>query len=157
MTHYNEILEEIYTLLQGVEGIGKVHKYSRWTAREDIFRNLFGVLEGNTFKINGWEITRTKAIEDVKYTGLNQRVHTFLIRGYYSLEDNNASEIEFNLLLEKVCDVLRKKFGESYNPEKPWIYNEPPDITRIGVVMFGNYLIHFAEITFSVLEYVSTT
>jgi len=158
---YLKILDQIYETVSSVEGIGVVHKYSRWTNREDVFKSLYGVpviVSGKTLlKINGWEISRKSVKEELKGSFIVHRKHVFVIRGFYGLEDEAASEIEFNLLLEKVCSALRKLLETNWTayPETPWFYNEPPSINDISVIMFSSFLVHIGEIMFSATEYLA--
>jgi hypothetical protein len=154
---YLEILDQIYNTVKSVDGIGVVHKYSRWTNREDVFKTLYGVPLSSgkkEYKINGWEISRKSVREELRGSFIVFRRHVFVIRGFYGLEDDMATEIEFNLLLERICDALRKLLETNWteDPATPWFYNEPPSITDISVVMFSNFLVHAAEIQFPAIE-----
>jgi len=155
---YLGILNQIYNTINSVEGIGVVHKYSRWTNREDVFKSLYGVpltyQNKQIIKINGWEISRKSVKEELRGSFIVFRRHLFVIRGFYGLDDEGASEIEFNLLLENVCEALRKLLETNWteDPATPWFYNEPPSITDISVIMFSNFLVHVAEIQFPAIE-----
>ena len=153
---YLGILDQIYNTVKSVDGIGVVHKYSRWTNREDVFKSLYGVpsSSGKQIKINGWEISRKSVKEELRGSFIVFRRHIFVIRGFYSLDDDMATEIEFNLLLERICDALRNLLETNWteDPSTPWFYNEPPSITDISVVMFSNFLVHAAEIQFPAME-----
>lgn len=148
---YSEIVDFIYSKLSEVKGIGKVYKYERWVVREADFINVYSV-ESNSNdvrKINGWEITRRAVEEEISNTGQNIIRHHFIIRGFYGVDDKNASSHEFQILIENILEKLRKAC-EPFQVD--WFLPDPPNVNFITTIMFGNYLVHSCEIEWIISE-----
>ena len=102
----SDIREQIKAILSGVDGIGIVHDYVRWSSDWKKFLDLYKDADG---KINGWHITRTatpeKWLTNIEYI----RVYEWLIRGIYGLKDEDATEILFQNIIEDICTAFRNK------------------------------------------------
>lgn len=150
---YQEIVDFIYNLLTQVEGIGKVYKYERWVIRESDFANIYTtnkIVNGKEIKyINGWEITRSEVEETIYDTGENWRKHHFIIRGFYGVDDQNASSLEFQYLIEAILEKLRSAYTRE---DVSWFFPDPPRVNFITTIMFGNYLVHTCEIEWVISE-----
>lgn len=150
---YQQITDFIYQVLSNVPDIGRVYKYERWAIRESEFLKLFSVEEEVNSKrvkrIKGWEITRTSITEEIRDTGYNTATHTYIIRGYLSADDENASSYEFQMLIDRVREALR---NVAQAPEAPWYFADPPDVALITTVMLGSYLVHACEIRWRIYE-----
>jgi len=139
------ISAQIKEILGGVTGVGtKIHEYERWSANWKDYLALFK--EGSLIK--GWTITRTKTPEENKTPSTNKRVHTFIIRGYYSLDDSEASELTFQDLIEKIATAFRTKpflNGAAFD-------SSPLQVDTVAGVTFGDVLCHFCQLRLDVEE-----
>lgn len=139
------IRAEIKSILLAVTGVGtKVHDYERWAKTWEDYLSLF---KSNGL-IKGWTITRTATPEVTSTTTTNTRTHTFLIRGYYSLDDSAATETTFQDLIEEIAAAFRVKptlNGQAFDCG-------PLQVDIVGSVMFGSVLCHFCQLRLLVQE-----
>jgi len=144
------IREQIKTILSGVSGIGVVHNYQRVTTGDwGKFLNQFQDPDG---RINTWIITRTATPERWLTNRKYIRVYEFLIRGQYGLEDNEATELRFQDLIEHACDAFRNKSTlngacETIAPE----FGSLSGLAGLQVKLvedrrFGGVLCHYCEL-----------
>jgi len=145
---YSDIRAEIGTILAAVSGIGVVHDYRRWTNREEEFKTFY---ESNSI-INGWEYTRRGFSDNFESTGPRyERIHDFLIVGYYGLDDSAASEKANDTLVESIASAFRAKpdlNGKCQMHE--FIQGEV-----IELRMFADTLVHYTELGLLVHEEVT--
>lgn len=139
------IRAQIYAILNGITNIGKVHDYERWAKTWGEFILLFKSIPHN--QIRGWEIGRKAPITKDK-DGI--RTHTYFIRGYMAVDDSAATEKTFSTLLDTVVDTCED------NPKLNGAANgsETPSVDALDVRTFDGVRCHFAELTFTVYEYV---
>lgn len=139
------IRTEIKNIMLGIDSVGsKVHDYERWAKTWEDYLAFF---KSNGL-IKGWTITRTSTPEIESTTTSNMRTHTFLIRGYYSLDDSAASEKVFQSIIEDVATAFRTKQtlnGKAFD-------SGPLQVSLVSAVMFGAVLCHYCELKLSVQE-----
>jgi len=139
------ILAQIASVLTGVSGVGtNVHAYERWSKNWKDYLALFKT--GSLIK--GWTITRTKTPEESSTPTTNKRTHTFVIRGYYSLDDSAATETTFQNLIEDIATAFRTKptlNGTAFD-------SSPLQVDTVAIVMFGDVLCHFCQLRLDVEE-----
>ena len=146
-----EIRNEIKTLLESVDGIGKVHDFERWTVDWKKFLEFFKTADN---KINGWVITRSESRESEHAAGaVNIRSHTFLIKGYYGLKDSLESEKIFQDLIENICSALRR----NNDLNGSCLNSDPPQVSLLKPGTFGGILTHQCQIRLIAREYVQYT
>lgn len=139
------ISAQIKGILLGVTGVGtKVHEYERWAANWKDYLALFK--EGS--KIKGWTITRTKTPETSKTPSANTRIHTFIIRGYYSLDDSEATEITFQDLVDEIATAFRTKPTLNETAAD----SSPLQVDTVTGITFGDVLCHFCQLRLEVEE-----
>lgn len=144
------IRAQIKAILETVTGIGVVHDYERWAVNWADILSQFK--PSNQAKINGWMITRTETEERVHAFGQNQAVHSFLIRGVYSLDDSEASEKTFQDLIEAIRERFRSNFNlngscQSIYPEfGEWAGKAGIQADTVEARMFGGVLCHYCEL-----------
>lgn len=139
------ISAQIKVILAEVSGVGtKIHEYERWCANWKDYLSLFK--EGS--KIKGWTITRTKAPETSKTPSTNTRVHTFIIRGYLSLDDSAATEITFQDLIDDIATAFRTEPTLNGTAAD----SSPLQIDSVTGIMFGDTLCHFCQLRLDVEE-----
>ena len=139
------IRDQIKAILLATSGVGtKVHDYERWAKTWEDYLAFF---KSNGL-IKGWTITRTATSEAKSTTTTNMRTHTFLIRGYYSLDDSAATEKTFQNVIEAIATAFRADptlNGTAFD-------SDPLQVDIVGNVMFGSVLCHFCELRLLVQE-----
>jgi len=138
------IREQVKVILSSVEGVGVVHDYLRWTNETAKFKALFQHTDGEgKQRINGWMITRDKTPAETATATHDLRSHTFKIIGIYGLDDDGASEIVFQQIVEDICAAFRAK----YNLNATATNTEPVQVETVEPRMFGSVLCHYCELT----------
>ena len=136
---------QIKTILLGVEGVStKVHDYERYAKTWEAYLAFF---KSNGL-IKGWTITRSSTPEVESTTTTNMRTHTFLIRGYYSLDDSAGTEKTFQDIIENIAAAFRGNKtlnGQAFD-------SGPLQVDMVGNVLFGSVLCHFCELRLLVQE-----
>lgn len=149
---YAAINAEIKTILSAVPGIGIVHSRERWTNDKTKLKAMFAMED----KINGWQITR-RATAESRLPGEATRTYTFLIRGYYSFEDNDvdgsASEVIIQNLVEAICDAFRSNPSLNLSCEN----SGPMQVDAVEPLLFSGYLVHHIQFSLAVLEQFQVT
>jgi len=140
------IRAQIKTIMEGVSGMGIVHDYVRWASTWEKFLEFF---KTSSKKINGATITRVKTPEECESSNHNSRRHRYLIRLYYGLKDDAATEITFQLLVENTCAAFRAKRTLNDTAED----SGPPQVEVVELRMFGSVLCHYGEISLEAEEF----
>lgn len=149
-----DIRQQIYTIVSGISNIGKVYDYERWAADWTAFINLFKATIGGVEQIRGWEISRKSASEKqivIKTVGASQMFedsHVYAIKGYLRVNDSEASEKVFNLLIENIKSAFRENRNLNGKAQRHDLIQAPLIETRI----FGDVLCHCAELNLTVYE-----
>jgi hypothetical protein len=140
------IRAQIKTLIQGVTGIGIVHDYERWS------RSLaeFLALMASSNKVNGWMIHRQQSTSDWQSNGEILVTHTYKISGIYELDDANASEGSFQILVDGIFTAFKSAI--TLNGQA--LRCHPIQIENVDVDEFGGRLFHSAQLSLSVEEIV---
>lgn len=98
----------LMALVAAVPAIGQVHDRERYINDERRFRELYiTTLADGRQQLRGWWLRRVSTMERTLGVGRNVEVHTWHIRGYMALEDDSASELEFDGLIEALRDAVR--------------------------------------------------
>lgn len=139
------IRAKIKAILEEVTDVGsKVYDYERWAKTWQEYLELF---KSNGI-IKGWTITRRATPEISKTPSSNVRTHTFIIHGFYSLDDSAASETTFQDIIENIATAFRSEItlgGTAFDCS-------PLQVDSVGAVMFGGVLCHFCELRLLVQE-----
>lgn len=107
MSH-SVIRAALAALIAAVPDVGQVHAYERYLREEGKFRELYVYTPSNGIEqLRGWWLRRTATQERTLGVGRNMEVHTWQIRGYMALNDAEASEHEFDALIEAMRDAVR--------------------------------------------------
>lgn len=148
MTTLAAIRAAIVAELQAVPGIGTVHDYERYAAREGDFRTLYlHDLGGGVSQIRGWYVRRLSTAETLIVMGRSDGVHQWLIRGFMAIDDLAASEKTFDDLIETVRarfranETLGGLIASVYTPD-----GKGPELVESQPVLFGGVLCHSARI-----------
>lgn len=137
---------KIQEIVERVPDRGIVHPYSRWAVDWTKFLALFQ--DPVSKRVLGWEIGRQAAPGVYIDTVEEEVVHTYVIRGYMSLNDADRTEILFNALIESVRAEFRKDFTLGGLNELPTGFN----VRTLDERFFGTVLCHYCEIAIQVQE-----
>ena len=102
------------SVLRAVPGVGQVHEQERYASNEQAFRALYVHTHsdpatdavGDKAHIRGWFIRRV-ATTEMTENGRVLNEHTWNIRGYLAFQDDIASELVFDELVERMRDAVR--------------------------------------------------
>lgn len=143
--------DRLKAILESVSGIGPVYDYQRHVESEAELKTL--LVSGS--RLHFWCVTLAPDEKFVEQRGAGNmsKAHVyFAIRGYYALNDANASEKTFIDLVEDVLDALRAQRGQGVNP---WINQGPARWVGPNHVSVANVVCHHAELivpVFTALE-----
>jgi len=149
----------IKTVLDGVSSIANVHDYVRWSNSWGTFLALFKDTDND--KINGWAFSRKSTATQNVNIGEIEKAHVYVVRGYYGLKDEDASEKTFQGIVEDaqtaffadetlggVCDTTRPDWG-------PMAGAVGLQIDIIEIRKFGTVLCHYFEGRLCAIESIS--
>ena len=144
---------KIADLIGAVTGIGKVHEYERYTHDWKQYQKLFTKND----KVNVWQIERPTFTRYVHATtgptsGVERVIHDFIIRGFYGLSDELASEKTFQDLVESVCQKFRGYPDLDSTAEMIKMSFSNPITGAIRKEYLGAVLCHMVEINISIQE-----
>jgi len=150
---YSTVVTAIDTIIKTATGVvdANVYTYDRlavsWKEYLDSFKDATNSV------IHGYAITRNKVEEMPEASRENTINTTWLIRGYYSLGSQGATETTFQGILENIRTVFRND---------PRLTNTvltctPLQIDIFEARMFGDVLCHYAEMRLVTTEQVSFT
>ena len=162
---YKLIGDAIAAEVAAVPGAGRLHPYQRWAADIGRYIDLFRwrAPDGKD-QIRGWILTRESVREELGSfassapggfvpAGINRRTHTYLLFGVMSLEDDAASEIVFQDLIESICSRFRSREALRLRGRVASLERiAPPQVDRIELRAFGSTLCHTAEIRIQAIE-----
>jgi hypothetical protein len=147
--------EQIKTILGTATGeqdtnlkIGRIHGYQRWASNRDNFIDLF---KNDNNRINAAMITRIQTPEKFLTYGQNERNFVFKIILVYGVKDDEATELQFQDLIEGICLKFRPE--TNLNNTVQSIYPEFGPAGKMGGIqvnivdyrMFFGILVHYAE------------
>lgn len=135
---YQQRVDEIAALIATVAGAGIVHNRSRWVLDWGAFIGLFKAPDGH---VNGWEITRGPSEPTVG----GDWIETYRLRKYYGLKDSDSSDLVFQEHLDSVVRKFRDTHNLSFGAVPIGVR-----ITTIDERLFGNVLVHYAELSLGV-------
>jgi hypothetical protein len=148
----------ILTALQAVPGIGKVHDRERYSRDEARFRQHYlytpppGAAVDSMIAphLRGWWFRRAETREWQANTRRTVNQHTWLLRGLLALDDEAASELVFDFLIERLRDAVRADltFGGVFAPGP--MGGDGSDtglqVLESGPVTFAGVLCHSAQL-----------
>lgn len=146
--------------LAAVPGIGQVHAFERFSSGEAKFRALFefDLVDGSK-QLRGWWLRRTHTQELAIAMGRSVDVSTWQIRGYMALNDDTATELEFDALIEAFRDAVRADptFGGVCEPDPGEQGGQPApqgvEVAQTGPVRFCGVLCHSAVLQLRTWSY----
>lgn len=151
------IRADIYSTIRVIPDIGIAHDYDRFTADWIKFKERY------SSDVDGYTVVRAW---DIGYEGMtpgipmqfdpgHTRRHTFVIRGYLGLFDEDGSEKIASKLAETVCNALD---NSTELKDKTKYYKSPERLASIRAFMtlvFGDLLCHYIEIETNVTEFIT--
>lgn len=141
----------IRTVVASVTGIGQVHDYFRVLNEQTRLVDEYVVATDTGSKLHVWQISLS---DDAPYTEERRPASRhalgrwkFSIHGHYGVDDANASEKAWAVLVELVLDAFRadKRLGNTV------IDSGPPQWVTAGYRQISSHLCHYARIDLSVL------
>lgn len=100
---YTSVLSDIKTILEGVTGTANVYDYPRYAADQSTQLSLFVTTAGI---LHTWWIERTSAPAEKVLGSQVFRRHNFELRGFYELNDADATEKTFQALVDTIMDAF---------------------------------------------------
>lgn len=152
------IRAKIKTTISGVSGISLVYDYVRWAASWGDFLDLF---KTDANKINGWVFSRKSSPTLQRTIGEIERAHVYVVRGYYGLKDEDATEKTFQALVEAVQAAFftDETLGGACETTRP---DTGPMAGAVGLQVdivelrkFGTVLCHYFEGRLCAVESIS--
>jgi hypothetical protein len=140
------IRQQIYTIISGVPGVGKVYDYERWSVDWTKFVTLFQ--DPASGRILGWEMSRVAVESQFLSRVEEETTHRFVIKGYLGLKDADATEKMFNGLIEAIRAAFRGNVTLNGAAELATPLTAP----IIDVRTFGSVLCHYGELHLAVTE-----
>jgi hypothetical protein len=138
------IRTQIKTKLEAISGVENVYDYKRFCSDLATYKDLFI----KDAKVNTWEIER-KAFSRTGRGGsgdIEDVIHEFIIRGFYSFYDAYATEKTFQDLVETICADF---ISDPTLGGKAKMMHVP--ITgEFSNVMLGNVLCHQVQINITI-------
>ena len=151
------IRDEYKSIMDGIDGIGVVHRYSRLAVDWAKFLEFFRYIDSSGTRILGWDITREKMTVVQPYISgeTPNRVadlqYTMLLRGLHGLQDEKATAIVF----EELCDAVLKKFLPLDTLNGKALRTEPMTLDLYQERLIGGVLCHYSELRQMVWDRVS--
>lgn len=103
MSSTTQIRNAIVAALQDVEGIGRVHAFERYAKDTGKLAQLYMVGR----ELHGWYVRRV-ALREVEWSSdENREVATWRIVGFMALKDEDASELAFDLIIDRIRAAFR--------------------------------------------------
>lgn len=95
-------------LIAAVPGAGVVHAYEPYSKTQSEFQAAYIWTAPDTTKqLRGWHLRRTATRERELGVGRTLNAHTWRITGYMALDDNGATELVFDELVEAIRQAYR--------------------------------------------------
>lgn len=110
---------------------------------DDYFNDLFVTSDSGSAKLNGWEIEHESGTSEWLATNKTwDRRDTFVIHGYYGVDDENNSEAVFSELVERV--ILEINSDQTLGATTRT--HGTVQFRKYGFAMLGGKLCHHAEL-----------
>lgn len=140
MSEHATIRAAIVAKLKTVAGIGQVYAYERYAKTDKDFRDIYAAKD----RVLGWHVRRVARREDAEN---NEVMTDWEIRGFMSLEDASASELDFDTLVDAIGDAWRA------DPTLGRVVLYPrdeglvvPELADAGPALFAGVLCHSARL-----------
>ena len=155
---YKIITKRIADIMQTIIGVYNVHTYFRDIPDDEEFQKAFTVEVGDKSIMTAWMMTRnsiqaerpsldTQTIMDV--------THRIEVQGFYGMLDSEASEKDFQEVIDNINFLFRTKFkleDATGAALAGVIIVGEPQFVEIGHGQFSNYFVHFCRMLLSIQE-----
>lgn len=158
MNRLETIRAAILAVVRAVPDIGWVHDRERYLREEGKFKALYLVdRPGGKQQVRGWWIRRSATEERTINLARTVSVDTWTLRGYMALEDDSATELEFDGLVEAIRDAVRVDgtFGGVCDLNPLDDETEGVQVMDAGPVMFCGVLCHSAVLQLRTWSYIA--
>lgn len=143
MPEHRPLREAIVAKLRTIPDIGTVHDRERYARDDAALREIY--VAGD--QLLGWHVRRVGRRETGDW---NEVISEFEIRGFLAFDDDGASELQFDDLLDAIFDAWRADptldgafmYGASDGSAVPVLADSGP-------VMFAGVLCHSARLRWS--------
>lgn len=143
---YRDRVAAIAALIRALPDAGVVHERSRMSAHWAEYVRHF---QADDKRINGWEISRRRALPDSP-----RWQDTYRLRRFYGIRDQDASDLAFQESLDEAIRALGAGADLTLEDGTPWGWvADGLRIQEIEERMFGEVLVHFAECELPVTLY----
>lgn len=145
----------IVALMLTVANVGRVHDEEPYARAEAAFRELYGWEdESGVTSLRGWYVRRTRTAERAAGLGRTINAHTWLVRGFASLDSAAGSGKAFDDLVEAVRLAYRNDItlGGAIDPG-PLDNPAGFQVADIGPVVLAGVLCHGATLNLTTYEY----
>jgi hypothetical protein len=157
MSNVQVIRAALTALMGAVPKLGVVHGYERYHTSESQFKELFVADIDGQEVLRGWWLRRTATAERSLGVGRNVEVNTWTIRGYMGLNDELATELQMEALVEALRDKVRT------DPTLGGVCGQSPiadsgnvdglQVQDMGPVVFCGVLCHAAVLQLTTWSY----
>lgn len=140
MSEHRLLRAAIVAQLQTVPDIGNVFDFERYAKDDATFRDIYNSGAG----ILGWHVRRVARKETMAF---NEVLTTWEIRGFASLQDDSATELIFDDLIDAIGDAWRNDpcmNGAVLSPTNET--NVVPELVDTGPALFCGVLCHSARL-----------
>jgi hypothetical protein len=138
------LLAEIVSILGGVVGIGVIHDYERHSRSFAEWQSLMA----SDDIINGWTVSRKSTVAENRYPTILNR-HVFKIKGYYTVDDVEASEGVF----QELINTIKQAFNSKKTLNGIALNSDPVSVDSISTREIApEYFVHTAEMSLAVEE-----
>jgi len=143
------------SVLDAVSNVGQVHDYERWALNwSDILDRYKTTISGSdmlrgwTISCVGWEAEYLDYPNDAG-SYIEVRRYQYKVRGYFGLNDGDASEKTAAGIVEDVCEALNSNatLHAMQNATDLWGPVPPARVDVFEARSFAGVLCHYAEIT----------
>ena len=148
---YADIRAEIKTILESVDGVGKVHEFLRHL----VFWEKYFEETADKGQLNVWEITRDAAAQEIdavdNLVGVEpffRDTHNVLIIGRIALKDENETELDF----QDLCDAIVVAFRLNNTLNGKVLIPKVLQVPVIETRMYGPVLTHYTEMRYEAIE-----
>jgi len=147
VTHIKEVLE--YAQTQNTElNKGVIFDRPRDLQKIDLIANEFKKAGAEPPRFHGWVIHRERVAMSRQSMPRSHelRLHTYLIRGYYEVDDDLSSDNTFNEMVNDIMDAFIARRAKSSATATAFFRDtESIRVRAMTVINFSGYFVHYAE------------
>lgn len=147
---YTQITDILKTTISQVANTGIIHSYQRNINDQQRFEKYcFDKASG---RISSWMISR-ESMGDIQASNVaNTRVHSYVLRGYMGVNDDNQTELIFQRSIDAIANAFTPQGSLSSTVE----LIRPVQARQIAFVELHGVLCHYAELAIDVQEHQSS-